>query len=73
MCGSPTNRGRGCRNLYYEESELYGSQARVDQLVDDLAVTLGVGRHDLGIVRGPALLWVITPITVSGRLRPARG
>ncbi|SPO06106.1 uncharacterized protein DNG_08795 [Cephalotrichum gorgonifer] len=37
------------RNLYYEESELYGSQARVDQLVDDLAATLGVGRHDLGI------------------------
>ena len=54
MPGAPfrlTTERWECRNLYYEETELYGSQARVDQLVDDLAATLGVGRHDLGIVR----------------------
>lgn len=37
-------------NLYYQDADLFGSQAVVDQLVDDLAYTLGVGREDLNIV-----------------------
>ena len=37
-------------NIYYQDVELFGSQYVVDQLVDDLAYTLGFGRSDLNVV-----------------------
>ncbi|KAK4224273.1 meiotic recombination protein rec12 [Podospora fimiseda] len=38
------------RNIYYQDPDLFKSQAVVDALVDNLAFTLGVGRGDLNIV-----------------------
>lgn len=39
------------RNIYYQDPDLFQSQSNVDWLVDDLAITLGVGRNALNIVR----------------------
>lgn len=39
------------RNIYYQNMELFRSQSMVDEMVDNLAFTLGVGRGDLNIVR----------------------
>ncbi|KAL2191401.1 DNA topoisomerase IV, alpha subunit [Thermothelomyces heterothallicus CBS 203.75] len=38
------------RNIYYQNPELFKSQSAVDDMVDNLAFTLGVGREDLNIV-----------------------
>lgn len=38
------------RNIYYQNPELFRSQSIVDDMVDNLACTLGVGREDLNIV-----------------------
>lgn len=38
-------------NIYYQDVELFGSQSVVDQLVDDLAYTLQLGRADLNVVQ----------------------
>lgn len=38
------------RNVYYQNPQLFKSQAVVDDMVDNLAFTLGVGREDLNIV-----------------------
>ncbi|KAK3325991.1 Spo11/DNA topoisomerase VI subunit A [Apodospora peruviana] len=38
------------RNIYYQNIELFKSQSMVDNMVDNLALTLGVGRGDLNIV-----------------------
>ncbi|KAK1637656.1 Spo11/DNA topoisomerase VI subunit A [Colletotrichum phormii] len=38
------------RNIYYQDTDLFKRQSTVDNLVDDLAYTLGLGREDLGIV-----------------------
>ncbi|KAL0465879.1 meiosis-specific topoisomerase [Neurospora intermedia] len=38
------------RNIYYQNMELFRSQSVVDEMVDNLAFTLGVGRNDLNIV-----------------------
>ncbi|KAI7777748.1 hypothetical protein LA080_003095 [Diaporthe eres] len=38
------------RNIYYQDPDLFKSQSNVDELVDDLAFTLGVGRNALHIV-----------------------
>ncbi|KXH68386.1 type IIB DNA topoisomerase [Colletotrichum salicis] len=38
------------RNIYYQDTDLFKRQSIVDNLVDDLAYTLGLGREDLGIV-----------------------
>lgn len=37
------------RSIYYQNIELFSSQATVDNMVDNLAFTLGVGRGDLNI------------------------
>lgn len=37
------------RSIYYQNIELFASQAIVDHMVDNLAFTLGVGRGDLNI------------------------
>lgn len=37
------------RSIYYQDVELFGSQGIVDNIVDNLAFTLGVGRGDLNI------------------------
>ncbi|UQC82028.1 type IIB DNA topoisomerase [Colletotrichum lupini] len=37
------------RNIYYQDTDLFKRQSIVDNLVDDLAFTLGLGREDLGI------------------------
>lgn len=41
------------RNIYYQNPELFRSQSAVDDMVDNLAFTLGVGREDLNIVSCP--------------------
>ncbi|KAL2163059.1 hypothetical protein VTH06DRAFT_6895 [Thermothelomyces fergusii] len=38
------------RNIYYQNPELFKSQSAVDDMIDNLAFTLGVGREDLNIV-----------------------
>ncbi|KAL2172499.1 hypothetical protein VTG60DRAFT_5253 [Thermothelomyces hinnuleus] len=38
------------KNIYYQNPELFKSQSAVDDMVDNLAFTLGVGREDLNIV-----------------------
>jgi len=38
------------RNIYYQNPDLFKSQSVVDDMVDNLAFTLGVGREDLNIV-----------------------
>lgn len=38
------------RNIYYQNPDLFRSQSVVDHMVDNLALTLGVGREDLNIV-----------------------
>ncbi|KAI1135600.1 DNA topoisomerase IV, alpha subunit [Hypoxylon sp. FL0543] len=38
------------RNIYYQNSDLFGSQQYVDTLVDDIAFTFGVGRNVLNVV-----------------------
>ncbi|KAI9149479.1 Meiotic recombination protein rec12 [Paramyrothecium foliicola] len=38
------------RHIYYQHQELFGKQQNVDDLVDDLALTLAVSRDDLNIV-----------------------
>ncbi|ROW09310.1 hypothetical protein VPNG_05798 [Cytospora leucostoma] len=38
------------RNIYYQNPDLFNNQGNVDQLVDDLAYTLRVGRDALNIV-----------------------
>ncbi|KAI1176071.1 Spo11/DNA topoisomerase VI subunit A [Nemania sp. FL0916] len=38
------------RAIYYQNPELFGSQRYVDQLVDDIAFTFGLGRDALSIV-----------------------
>jgi meiotic recombination protein SPO11 len=39
------------RNIYYQNPDLFKSQSAVDEMVDNLAFTLGVCREDLNIVR----------------------
>ncbi|KAF3056637.1 Meiotic recombination protein SPO11 [Daldinia childiae] len=38
------------RNIYYQNPDLFGSQQYVDNLVDDIAFTFGVGRDSLSVV-----------------------
>ncbi|KAK3308553.1 Spo11/DNA topoisomerase VI subunit A [Chaetomium strumarium] len=38
------------RNIYYQNPDLFRSQSAVDDMVDNLAFTLGVGRENLNIV-----------------------
>ncbi|KAJ4306620.1 endodeoxyribonuclease [Collariella sp. IMI 366227] len=49
------------RNIYYQNPDLFRSQNVVDDMVDNLAFTLGLGREDLnivaaakGLISGPA-------------------
>ncbi|OLN86864.1 Meiotic recombination protein rec12 [Colletotrichum chlorophyti] len=45
-----TKRQREHRNIYYQNPNLFKRQSVVDNLVDGLAYTLGLGREDLAIV-----------------------
>ncbi|KAI5461601.1 Spo11/DNA topoisomerase VI subunit A [Mariannaea sp. PMI_226] len=38
------------RHIFYQHQDLFEKQAQVDELVDDIALTLGIGREDLNIV-----------------------
>ncbi|EEU44466.1 uncharacterized protein NECHADRAFT_85034 [Fusarium vanettenii 77-13-4] len=38
------------RHIFYQHQDLFKRQAQVDELVDDIAFTLGIGRADLNIV-----------------------
>lgn len=38
------------RDIYYRHAELFQKQDVVDRLVDDIAFTCGVTRHDLNVV-----------------------
>ncbi|KAM4066577.1 type IIB DNA topoisomerase domain-containing protein [Hirsutella rhossiliensis] len=51
------------RQIFYQHQELFDKQRVVDELVDDLALTLGVHRHDLNIVASPKGL-VSGPLTI---------
>ncbi|EJT76172.1 meiosis-specific topoisomerase Spo11 [Gaeumannomyces tritici R3-111a-1] len=51
------------RNIFYQDKQLFRDQRTVDALVDNIALTLGVGRHALniaaagkGLVAGPISL-----------------
>ncbi|TLD25383.1 hypothetical protein PspLS_05403 [Pyricularia sp. CBS 133598] len=50
------------RNIFYQAKDLFRNQAVVDRLVDDVAFTLGVGRHSLNITAAGKGL-VIGPIS----------
>ncbi|KAM0561587.1 hypothetical protein ACHAPJ_002755 [Fusarium lateritium] len=39
------------RHIFYQHQDLFEKQSQVDDLVDDLAFTLGISRGDLNIVR----------------------
>ena len=39
------------RSIYYQNMDLFTSQSMVNEMVDNLAFTLGVGRGDLNIAR----------------------
>lgn len=41
------------RDIFYKGKWLYKSQYEVDRMIDDIAATLNVSRHDLGIVASP--------------------
>jgi meiotic recombination protein SPO11 len=44
------------RNIYYQNKDLFGdNQDALDQIIDNLAFTLRLGREDLGIVGFHAL------------------
>lgn len=38
------------RHIFYQHQDLFERQTQVDDLVDDIAFTLGIGRADLNIV-----------------------
>ncbi|KAK3942482.1 Spo11/DNA topoisomerase VI subunit A [Diplogelasinospora grovesii] len=46
LSGNPITK----RNIYYQDIDLFKSQSAVDEMVDNLAFTLGLGREDLNIV-----------------------
>ncbi|KAH8841786.1 hypothetical protein MCOR07_002362 [Pyricularia oryzae] len=50
------------RNIFYQARDLFREQAVVDRLVDDVAFTLGVGRHSLNITAAGKGL-IIGPIS----------
>ncbi|KAK4445740.1 Spo11/DNA topoisomerase VI subunit A [Podospora aff. communis PSN243] len=54
------------RNIYYQNIDLYKSQNMVDEMVDNIAYTLGVGREDLNIVAAARGL-IFGPITLFMR------
>ncbi|KAL0779992.1 hypothetical protein CaCOL14_004476 [Colletotrichum acutatum] len=54
------------RNIYYQDTDLFKRQSIVDNLVDDLAFTLSLGREDLGIVAASKGL-VSGPIILRSR------
>ena len=56
------------RQIYYQHQELFEKQRVVDDLVDDLAATLSVQRHDLNIVR----LLLTWQLHFSALTRPGR-
>jgi hypothetical protein len=62
------------RNIYYQNPDLFKSQSAVDDMVDNLAFTLGVGREDLNIVGAWILLeicvWSVRLISCSRSLQP---
>ncbi|KAH7318275.1 Spo11/DNA topoisomerase VI subunit A [Stachybotrys elegans] len=41
------------RHIFYQHQDLFEKQRNVDELVDDIAFTLGVNRHDLNIAAAP--------------------
>ena len=57
------------RNIYYQDPELFKTQAVVDRDVDLLAYTFGLRRADLHVVRLPFCHRYASPITDYG-LRP---
>ncbi|KAJ1307298.1 hypothetical protein OPQ81_001408 [Rhizoctonia solani] len=59
------------RDIFYNDVKLFGKQSVVDTLVDDLAVTLGLKRGDLGIkaaLKGLFCGSALTLTTVKGEV-----
>ncbi|KAK3185636.1 endodeoxyribonuclease [Lecanicillium sp. MT-2017a] len=46
------------RHIYYQHQDLFETQQNVDEIVDDVAFTLGIGRNDLNITASPKGLFV---------------
>ncbi|KAH0429058.1 type IIB DNA topoisomerase [Colletotrichum camelliae] len=62
LSGNPVTK----RNIFYQCSDLFKTQAIVDGLVDDISYTLGIGRDDLNIVASAKGL-LAGPITLHMR------
>ncbi|KAF4967263.1 hypothetical protein FSARC_5175 [Fusarium sarcochroum] len=54
------------RHIFYQHQDLFEKQSQVDELVDDLAFTLGISRGDLNIVRVVTHAPSILPLTIAG-------
>ncbi|KAK0652552.1 Spo11/DNA topoisomerase VI subunit A [Cercophora newfieldiana] len=68
------------RNIYYQNINLYKTQGVVDDMVDNIAFTLGVGREDLnivaaarGLISGPIALFMRGGETVQCGLPTENG
>ncbi|EPQ26373.1 uncharacterized protein PFL1_06021 [Pseudozyma flocculosa PF-1] len=61
------------RDIYYRDSALFSTQGVVDRLVEQLAVSMRVERHQLGVVASPRDLFsgnvVVSYLTAAGRRR----
>ncbi|KAK7432420.1 endodeoxyribonuclease [Neonectria magnoliae] len=64
------------RHIYYQHQDLFEKQSQVDELVDDLALTLGVNRGDLNIVaasKGVLAGRLVVELKDGSRLDPTAG
>ncbi|CAG7565680.1 unnamed protein product [Fusarium equiseti] len=55
------------RHIFYQHQDLFEKQREVDDLVDDIAFNLGIGRADLNIVRIVSQTLQGLPLTTAGR------
>jgi meiotic recombination protein SPO11 len=60
------------RNIYYQDVSLYGSQTAVNQIVNEIACSLGIKRHELhilasskGLVKGQLTFFLRDGSTIS--------
>ena len=60
-------KSHDCRNIYYQNTDLFKSQSIVDDLVDNIAFTLGIGREELNIVSYQHPRSLITKLTMDVR------
>lgn len=56
----------GFSHIFYQHQDLFEKQKEVDDLVDDIAFNLGIGRADLNIVRIVSQILQELPLTIPG-------